>query len=525
MATHRRAKPRAKTTFYARSPAVSASSGEKLTRQRLHAILTATEPEYRAVLGPEWTLSNVEGPTDSGETLITWTGPAGSRTLYAIAVTADSAEVRLFETDVAGMPEQPYTTRIAADRLSDAAHVIGRLYASKGLRPNPRRNPLDTSADGWVHWHGPAPDDVGNLGPGETAQTDAGYWYRQDGGPDAGKIYFQAAGGVLAPVVDVEEVVEVISPEVPIEIPEHVGFAPDLPPEGGVPIDAVTAAENPRLSYQQRKNLPDSAFALPKTRDLPLTNASGNWDPHHVNNAAARLSMMWNERTISAPEYDAALRKIERIRRELDLPPSSLAAENPRRRGSADPTAWRDTPEGHAKWQRARAEAQQKANATGMDHGLEANDLFKEFTVRMLPAKQYRAGHELRVEVVHPEDLSRTQPGHGPMARDNPIRGVIGSGGLQAPEVITLAAGGTYAFGASDRPDLIVVDSVTEDRIGYHYLSQYKDQTPKVIERWIGEDLISRGERTFKNRYGVSPQVWTRMSETERAKQLEGRMG
>jgi hypothetical protein len=66
---------------------------------------------------------------------------------------------------------------------------------------------------------------------------------------------------------------------------------------------------------------------------------------------------------------------------------------------------WRETPEGHARYIQRRAEAQQKANATGFDYGLECNDLFRDFMIFMLPAKQYRTGHELRCEVVPPGPL------------------------------------------------------------------------------------------------------------------------
>ena len=75
--------------------------------------------------------------------------------------------------------------------------------------------------------------------------------------------------------------------------------------------------------------------------------------------------------------------------------------------------AWRDTSAGHALYLQRRADAQARANATGFDHGLEANDVFRDFHVRMLPRRENRYGHELAVEVVHPEDLAKTQPGHG----------------------------------------------------------------------------------------------------------------
>lgn len=64
----------------------------------------------------------------------------------------------------------------------------------------------------------------------------------------------------------------------------------------------------------------------------------------------------------------------------------------------------------------ARERAQKVANATGMDVGLELNRLLKIWTYRLLPRKENRYGYELRCEVVSPEDISRTQPGHGMLA-------------------------------------------------------------------------------------------------------------
>lgn len=63
-------------------------------------------------------------------------------------------------------------------------------------------------------------------------------------------------------------------------------------------------------------------------------------------------------------------------------------------------TAWRDTPTGRAAYLAARAEAQALANETGLDYGIEANDLFKQWRTFMLPRKENRAGHELRCEIV-----------------------------------------------------------------------------------------------------------------------------
>ncbi len=64
-----------------------------------------------------------------------------------------------------------------------------------------------------------------------------------------------------------------------------------------------------------------------------------------------------------------------------------------------------------------RAFAQQRANATGFDHGVSKNSLFGTYEARMLPRAENRCGDELRCEVVHPERLDACQPGHGPMAR------------------------------------------------------------------------------------------------------------
>jgi len=88
--------------------------------------------------------------------------------------------------------------------------------------------------------------------------------------------------------------------------------------------------------------------------------------------------------------------------------------KNMRSKNVVNTSAWRNTAEGDTKYRAARAKAQQSANETGYDYGLEANDVFREFSVFMLPQKQNRCGHELRCEVVSSERLERCQPGHGP---------------------------------------------------------------------------------------------------------------
>jgi hypothetical protein len=100
----------------------------------------------------------------------------------------------------------------------------------------------------------------------------------------------------------------------------------------------------------------------------------------------------------------------------------------------------------------------------------------------------------------------------------------IGARGLEKPGTTTVIPGLIYAMGASSSPSLIKIVQVTSDRIRYRPHTQYGDTSEKAIERWIGEDLIAQGERTFKTRYGVSPQTWIHMSEDERREQLRGRL-
>ncbi len=81
-----------------------------------------------------------------------------------------------------------------------------------------------------------------------------------------------------------------------------------------------------------------------------------------------------------------------------------------------DEKAWRRTPKGEATYRAAKIAAQAQANGDGFDRGVAFNDLFHTCRVFLLPRKQNRCGDELRCEVVHCDDLSRCQPGHGPCA-------------------------------------------------------------------------------------------------------------
>jgi len=93
----------------------------------------------------------------------------------------------------------------------------------------------------------------------------------------------------------------------------------------------------------------------------------------------------------------------------------------------------------------------------------------------------------------------------------------IGAGGLERTDSAHVVAGRVYSMGASSSPEMIRVISVTSDHIRYKRAGSYGDQGEKVLERWIGEDLIARGEKTFKSQRGVSTQRWMDMTEAERA--------
>jgi hypothetical protein len=77
---------------------------------------------------------------------------------------------------------------------------------------------------------------------------------------------------------------------------------------------------------------------------------------------------------------------------------------------------WADTIEGQTAYMAARSDAQKRADLMGMDVGLECNELFRQWRSFLLPCKANRTGHEIRCEVVHPTDLAKCRPGHGPGA-------------------------------------------------------------------------------------------------------------
>ena len=60
----------------------------------------------------------------------------------------------------------------------------------------------------------------------------------------------------------------------------------------------------------------------------------------------------------------------------------------------------------------AAKQAQERADATGYDYGVER--LGGSFRTFMLPSRKNRRGHELRCEVRHCSTWNRIRPGHGP---------------------------------------------------------------------------------------------------------------
>ena len=75
------------------------------------------------------------------------------------------------------------------------------------------------------------------------------------------------------------------------------------------------------------------------------------------------------------------------------------------------------------------------------------------------------------------------------------VRGVIGAGGLEEPKSgrIRLQPNTIYHMGASSSPDMIVITKVTDEKIFYKVYPFKKGGGQRQIERWIGEDLITRG--------------------------------
>jgi len=61
-----------------------------------------------------------------------------------------------------------------------------------------------------------------------------------------------------------------------------------------------------KLTYKQRKNLPASAFALPKKRKFPLVDKSGKLSIKHGRNALGRVEQ---EKTDVTPAEAAQVRR------------------------------------------------------------------------------------------------------------------------------------------------------------------------------------------------------------------------
>lgn len=76
------------------------------------------------------------------------------------------------------------------------------------------------------------------------------------------------------------------------------------------------------------------------------------------------------------------------------------------------------SPDGLRLYAECRAKAQAHADLTGTDVGIEllwngGHPGLVSWSWFGLPQKHHRYGHETTCEVVHPTDVTRTQPGHG----------------------------------------------------------------------------------------------------------------
>lgn len=83
--------------------------------------------------------------------------------------------------------------------------------------------------------------------------------------------------------------------------------------------------------------------------------------------------------------------------------------------------------------------------------------------------------------------------------RSADARFVIGAHGLEKPRTIKIVPHRIYAMGASSSPDLVYVTSATADRI--HYKRYPFHGKELVVERWIGEDLMAQGTRTYLSQW------------------------
>jgi hypothetical protein len=90
------------------------------------------------------------------------------------------------------------------------------------------------------------------------------------------------------------------------------------------PRSAARIPRTPKLTKAQRSALPDWCFAIPETRDYPLTGKNKNWDPYHAKLALTQVARLASQK---GPNPKIARRVIERIARifpevyrcELDL--------------------------------------------------------------------------------------------------------------------------------------------------------------------------------------------------------------
>ena len=89
-------------------------------------------------------------------------------------------------------------------------------------------------------------------------------------------------------------------------------------------IAAEALSERDALTTEERRHLPDSTFALPQRRALPVHDAS------HARNAAARLEQMRERENVSPAEYMQAFERIHRAEEEFGIVSKRDVAREPR---------------------------------------------------------------------------------------------------------------------------------------------------------------------------------------------------
>ena len=162
----------------------------------LHAIWTAMEPKFRAALEAEtglpFSLVEIDGPSEAGETNITWHSPGkGAFVLHGME---GSPRVQLFYSDANGLPEQPRETNVKAGKFSDPSVLVKLLkeYAGK----------TQWTRVGQVIWKETNDRNTGvrvDIGKADHGQYQL---YHPKSGPSAGKTVLRYYPNGMSPMQD-----------------------------------------------------------------------------------------------------------------------------------------------------------------------------------------------------------------------------------------------------------------------------------------------------------------------------------